>query len=103
MVDPVERSQQRVDELKALLREFRTARAGVPSLSRPAGAVGAAGTWTGKAADRLHRDDLAPMSNGLGHALQRAEQAIEDELAHANRAHDRAQSEAEAEKRAAQP
>ncbi|WP_146928121.1 hypothetical protein [Cellulomonas xylanilytica] len=96
----MERSQQRVDELRALLRDVRAARSGVPSLSRPAGSVGARGTWTGSAANRLHRDELAPLSGGLSPSLQRAEQAIEDELGHALRAHDRATADAEAEKRA---
>ncbi|WP_456789191.1 hypothetical protein [Cellulomonas sp. P5_C5] len=100
-MDPVERSQQRVDELRALLRDVRAARADVPSLSRPTGSVGAHGTWTGSAADRLHRDELAPLSTGLSPSLQRAEQAIQDELSHALRAHDRAEAQAEADKRAA--
>lgn len=99
-MDPVERSQQRVDELRALLRDLRAARADVPSLSRPTGSVGALGTWTGTAADRLHRDELVPLSGDLSPTLQRAEQAIQDELTHALRAHDRAEAEAEAEKRA---
>ena len=88
-MDPVERSQQRVDELRALLRDLRAARADVPSLSRPTGSVGALGTSTGTAADRLHRDELVPLSGSLSPTLQRAEQAIEDELSHALRAHDR--------------
>ncbi|KQR11793.1 hypothetical protein [Cellulomonas sp. Leaf334] len=102
-MDPVERSQQRVDELRALLRDLRAARADVPSLSRPTGSVGAPGTWTGKAADRLHRDQLVPLSGGLDPALQRAEQAIQDELDHARRAHDRAEADAEEQRRATTP
>lgn len=99
-MDPVDRAQERVEELRALLRDFRAAQAGVPSLARPAEAVGAPGTWTGTAADRLHRDELAPLSGGLSQGLRRVEQAIEDELEHALRAHGRAEAEAQAAERA---
>lgn len=68
--------------------------AGVPSLSRAAGAVGAVGVWTGAVADKLQRDELGPLDGGLGDGLLLAEQALEDELAHARRARDRARSEA---------
>lgn len=86
MVVPVERAQERVDDLRRLLRDLTTACEAVPGLGRPAGAVGAPGSWTGTAADRLHREELAPAAQGLPRALDRALQAVRDELAHAERA-----------------
>lgn len=86
----VDLAQERVEDLRALLADFRAARDAVLPLSGPTGAVGAGGVWTGTAADRLHRDELAPMSDALVRAHEQAEQAITDELAHAVRAHTRA-------------
>lgn len=97
----VDRAEQRVAELRALLRDFRHARADVPSLARPARAVGARGTWTGRVPDRLHREELAPMAGGMDRALARAEQAIVDELADAVRSRDRAVADARAAEAAA--
>ncbi|WP_156043910.1 hypothetical protein [Cellulomonas sp. URHE0023] len=94
MADPVARAQDRVDDLRALLRDFRSRRALAPSLDRPAGAVGASGTWTGTAAERLHRDELAPASQSIPRAIERAERAIADELSRAERALGRAESDA---------
>ncbi|WP_456788357.1 hypothetical protein [Cellulomonas sp. P5_C5] len=93
MVDPEARADERVAELRALLRDFRTARDGAPSLTVPAGAVGAPGTWTGIAADRLHRENLAPLSGTLPRDLDRVEDAILEEIAHAERAAHRARQE----------
>src|SRR5688572_1652483 len=95
MVDPAARAEERVADLRALLRDFRAARDRAPSLTAPAGAVGAPGTWTGSAADRLHRENLAPLSGSLPRDLDRAEDAILEELAHAERAarHGRDQAE----------
>ena len=73
-------------DLRALLQDFREARTRAPALTSPANAVGAPGTWTGAAADRLHRENLAPMSGSLPRDLDRAEDAILDEIAHAERA-----------------
>ena len=94
MTDPVARAQDRVADLRALLRDFRSRRAQVPSLDRPAGAVGTRGTWTGATADRLHRDELAPAAQSLPRAIERAEQAIADELTRAERSLRRAESDA---------
>lgn len=80
------RAQDQVDDLRALLHDFRSRRARVPSLDRPTGAVGARGTWTGAAAERLHHDELSPVSQSLPRAIERAEQAIEDELTRAEHA-----------------
>lgn len=93
-VDEVASAARRVDELAALLRDFQVVRDGVPSLSRPAGVVGAVGSWTGAAADRLHREELAPLAASLVGSLQRTEQVLLDELAHARRVHERAQAQA---------
>ena len=86
-VAAVDVAQQRVADLRALLADMRAARDAVQPLSRPTGAVGAGGVWTCTAADRLHRDELAPMSQALVRAHERAEQSIVDELADAVRAH----------------
>ena len=86
MVVPLERAQGRVDELRRLQRDLTAACEAVPRLDRPAGAVGAPGSWTGTAADRLHHDELAPIAQGLPRALDRALQTVHDELAHAERA-----------------
>jgi len=84
-MDAVERAQDRVDAPPALLRDYRSAQADVPHLDRPTSAVGRAGSWTGTAATRLHHDELSPLATRLPRALSRAEQAIVDELAHAER------------------
>lgn len=88
----VDTAQDRVDDLRALLASVRAARAGVPSLRRPTSAVGARGTWTGSAADRLHDDELSPLTDRLRFGLERAEQAVLDELGHAERALGRAEA-----------
>ncbi len=93
----VDRAQDRVDELRALLSAVRAARSDTPSLRRPAAAVGARGTWTGSAADRLHRDELVPLVDRLGRGLAAAEEAVLDELGHAERALRRAREQAAAE------
>lgn len=101
----VEGAQHRVDALRALLGDFRIAREGVPSLTRPTGAVGAPGTWTGTAADRLHSQEMVPMAGDLAAALDRAEHSILDELHDAERARDHAadaQARSEAEARRAE-
>ncbi|GEK23167.1 hypothetical protein [Cellulomonas xylanilytica] len=85
-MDPVARAENRVADLRALLHDFREARNRAPALTSPADAVGARGTWTGTAADRLHRENLAPMSGSLPRDLDRAEDAILGEIAHAERA-----------------
>ncbi|MBO0898885.1 hypothetical protein J1G43_02755 [Cellulomonas sp. zg-ZUI22] len=85
MVDPVARAQGRVDELRRLLQDLSAACEDVPGLARPAGAVGAPGSWTGSAADRLHHEELAPAAQRLPRALDAALQAVRDELAHAER------------------
>ncbi|MDC7121893.1 hypothetical protein OMK64_10135 [Cellulomonas fimi] len=95
MTDELTRAQGRVDDLRLLLRQVREAREGVPSLHRAAEAVGSAGTWTGTAADRLHRDELAPAAAALPRTLVRIEEAVADELAHAERALGRAREDAE--------
>ena len=95
MVDPVARAEDRVADLRVLLRDFRAARGRVRSLTAPAAAVGAPGTWTGTAADRLHRENLAPLSGSLPKDLDRAEDAILDELANAERSLRRARDDAE--------
>ncbi|WP_146847741.1 hypothetical protein [Cellulomonas terrae] len=83
-------------DLQTLLADFRAARSRAPSLTTPTAAVGAPGTWTGSAADRLHRDDLVPLSGSLPRDLDRAEETILDEIAHAQRAVRRAREDAEA-------
>jgi hypothetical protein len=84
-MDALDRAQSRADDLRALLRDFRSVAGGVPGLDRPAAAVGRPGSWTGAAADRLHRDELAPLASRLPRSLSRAEQAIRDELTRAER------------------
>jgi hypothetical protein len=97
MVDPLARAEDRLADLRVLLRNFRAARARVPTLTAPAAGVGAPGTWTGTAADRLHRENLAPLSASLPRDLDRVEDAILDELAHAERSLRRAQDDSERE------
>ena len=92
----VEDAERYVAELRSLLAGVRSAQGRVPSLRRPTAAVGAPGSWTGKAANRLHQDEMVPLSDGLGGALNRAEQAVLDELAHAERSLSRAQDEQDA-------
>ena len=87
----------RRSDLRALLYDLRAARDRVPSLARPAEAVGARGVWTGRAADRLHQDELAPLAEQLRHSLERAEQHVLAELADAERDLDRAEVAARAE------
>ncbi|TQL02663.1 hypothetical protein [Cellulomonas sp. SLBN-39] len=96
----VEAAERRVDELRALLSAVRAARADVPSLRRATSAVGAPGSWTGTAAHRLHHDELIPVGAQLDAGLERAEQAVLDDLQHAERALGRAQDEQDAERRA---
>lgn len=84
-VDAVDRAQARVDDLRALLRDVQRAAGRVPALTRAAGAVGRPGSWTGAAASTLHRDELAPAATRLPKALDRVEQAVRDELTHAER------------------
>ncbi len=95
-MDEVARATRRRSDLRALLRDLRAARDRVPSLDRPAEAVGARGVWTGRAADRLHHDELAPLAAQLRHSLDRAEQHVLAELADAERDVDRATARAEA-------
>lgn len=94
-MDAVARADDRLAELRALLRDFRAARDRVPSLVAPAAAVGSSGTWTGTAADQLHREDLAPLAGALPRDLDRAEDAIKTEIAHAERALRRARDDAQ--------
>lgn len=91
-----EDAERHVAELRSLLAGVRSAQGRVPSLRRPTAAVGAAGSWTGTAAHRLHHDEMVPLGDGLDGALHRAEQAVLDELAHAERALSRAQDERDA-------
>lgn len=90
MATGVDAAQRRVDELQALLAQVRAARSRVPSLRRPTAAVGAPGTWTGTTAQRLHHDELVPLDDMLNRGLERAEQAVLDDLQHARRALDHA-------------
>ncbi|SFJ63437.1 hypothetical protein [Cellulomonas sp. KH9] len=89
----VDSAERRVKELQALLV---TARERVPSLRRATHAVGAPGSWTGTAAHRLHHDELVLLSGRLAHRLERAEDAVLEDLQHARRALSRAQDEQEA-------
>ncbi|MBO0919810.1 hypothetical protein J1G42_03085 [Cellulomonas sp. zg-ZUI222] len=95
----VDAAEQRVQELQALLAAVRAARARVPSLRRATGTVGAPGSWTGTAAHRLHHDELVPLTDQLTHGLDRAEQAVLDDLQQARRALTRAEDEQEAAER----
>lgn len=95
----VDSAERRVQELQGLLVAVRAARARVPSLRRATGAVGSPGSWTGTAAHRLHHDELAPLSGRLAHGLERAEDAVLEDLQHARRALSRAQDEQEAAER----
>lgn len=97
MSSAVDRAQDRVDELRALLTAVHAARSDTPSLRRPTAVVGARGTWTGSAAERLHRDELVPLADRLSRGLGAAEQAVLDELRHAERALARAREQAAAE------
>lgn len=87
----VDRAEKHVDELHALLGSVRAAISELPSLRRPAAAVGSPGAWTGTVPDRLHREELTPLTEHLRRGLERAEQAVLDELSHAQRGLDRAQ------------
>lgn len=65
------RAQDHVDD-RALLHDFRSRRARVPSLDQPTGAVRTRSTWTGADAERLHRDELtrAPAFGRPGGGIQ---------------------------------
>ncbi|NAZ75277.1 membrane dipeptidase, partial [Kineococcus sp. T13] len=58
----LEAAHGRAEALRRLLAQVRAATGGVPGLQRPAAAVGAAGSWTGRAAERLHAAELAPLA-----------------------------------------
>ena len=94
-MDQVGQAQDRVVRLRALLERVRRERDWVRSLDGPAGAVGAPGLWTGSAADRLHRDELAPSAVRLRVGLERAEQSVLDELGRATRVASAAQGAAD--------
>ncbi|WP_432543069.1 hypothetical protein [Kineococcus sp. SYSU DK002] len=78
--DALDAAQQRAAALRSLLHRVRDAAAVVPALHRPTGVVGAAGAWTGRVADRLHRDELVPAAGRLDRSLRRAVDAVEDAL-----------------------
>ncbi|WP_432512458.1 hypothetical protein [Kineococcus sp. SYSU DK001] len=81
----VQTADARVQELTALLRQVRHARAEVPTLARPLRAIGQRGTWTGAAADRLRHDHLDPLDRRLRSGFDRLEAELQEDLQHAVR------------------